>query len=69
MTDTAVATHARHLRLVARDLRVNGDVQLVQFTDDGPIPYPNTLADVLWLIARDLDPEHCFEDGDPDVAS
>jgi hypothetical protein len=52
---------ARHLRLIANDLRVNGDVQLKRLSEDGVSDAEISLADELWLIALRLDPDHAFD--------
>lgn len=46
-----VADCARHLAMIAGDLRAAGDVPLVRLDDDGVAPEPLTLADEIWLIA------------------
>jgi hypothetical protein len=43
-------------------VRVNGDVALRLLSADGVADAPITLADELWLIALQLDPEHAFDD-------
>jgi hypothetical protein len=55
------------LRVIAADLRMAGDVQQVQITEDGVTPQYLTLADDLWLIALRLDPDGTWADRrDPD---
>ena len=57
---------ARHLRLIVRDLRTMGDIQLVRFTEDNIVPHNISLADELWLIAAALDPDRMFDHLNPD---
>ena len=58
---------ARHLRLIANDLRLAGDVPLsrIHLDEEGAPaavgPADITLADELWLIALRLDPDHAFD--------
>lgn len=59
---------AAHLRYLSRDVRSAGDMKLVQLSEDGVSDLPITLADELWLIALRMDPEHAFDDLDPDRA-
>ncbi len=66
----AAVEEARHLRLIANDLRTAGDVPLVNIGMEGVSPASITLADELWLIALRLDPSSAFKDsqgpdGDP----
>ncbi len=62
MAEEVVVEEARHLRHIARDLRVAGDISLVLLSDDGVRAAGITLADEIWLIASRLDPDHAFED-------
>ena len=67
--DTICVEEARHLRLIANDLRLAGDIELRLLSEEGVSDYPVTLADELWLIALRLDPEHGFDQPyDPDRA-
>lgn len=52
---SVIAQEAEHLILIARDLRMAGDVPLVRFTEDGIEQDPVTLAGELELIAMRLD--------------
>lgn len=68
MTDQTRIECSRTLRVIAADLRMAGDVQQVQLTEDGVTPEFLTLADDLWLIALRLDPDGTWADNrDPDV--
>ena len=61
-TDQEIAVEeARHLRLIAKDLRLAGDAPLVRLHPDGVSDQAITLADELWLIALRLDPDHAFD--------
>ena len=46
---------AKHLCLIAADLRAAGDASLVILSSEGVAPASITLADELWLIALRLD--------------
>lgn len=62
--------NAETLILIARDLRLSGDVPLTRFTDEGVETDPLTLAGWLELIAMQLDFAHCMtlaRDYDPDT--
>ena len=45
---------ARHLRLIAKDVRSNGDIPLVSLSEEGVTMESATLADELELIAIGL---------------
>lgn len=61
-SDTAIE-QARHLRLIARDLRNSGhDLPLVELSEEGVSMAGITLSDELWLVALQLDPEHAYDD-------
>lgn len=65
--DAPHVTEARHLRLIANDLRLAGDVPLALISEEGVATTALTLADELWLIALRLDPQHAYDDiKDPD---
>jgi hypothetical protein len=53
--DRARSPQAEHLRLIAKDLRSAGDVQMVELSERGVTRSYVTLADELWLIALQLD--------------
>jgi len=56
---------AEHLRYLANDLRSAGDVLMVNISEDGVGDAGITLADMLWLIAVELDGHFEVEsDGD-----
>jgi hypothetical protein len=58
--DGVCVEEARHLRLIANDLRLAGDCRLVLLSEEG-VSNAGTLADELWLIALRLDPDHAFD--------
>lgn len=53
---------ASHLRLIANDLRAWGDVPLVALSEEGVTRTCVTLADELWLIALQIDPDGAFSE-------
>lgn len=58
--DAVCVEEARHLRLIANDLRAAGDIPLVELSEDGVAHSAVTLADELWLIALRLDSSGAF---------
>jgi hypothetical protein len=55
-SDLTNADHARHLMLIARELRELGiDPPLVHLSEEGVTDTGMTLVDELWLIASQLD--------------
>lgn len=66
--DPVRVAEARHLILIARNLRAAGDMRLVQLHENGISDTDLTLAGELELIAIQLDMEGCLRHGavDPD---
>lgn len=52
---------ARTLILIARDIRLIGDLPVVRFSEEGITDHPLTLAGWLELIAMQLDWDGCMK--------
>lgn len=51
---------AESLRWIARQVRVAGDMKLERFDGEGVHDHNITLADWLWLLALELDPDQAL---------
>jgi len=75
MADDVRVDAARHLILIARNLRAAGDIELKRLSEDGVSDVAITLAGELELIALQLDWDGCIAnanayggpDGDPQL--